>query len=168
MPYVIVCHFMSYYDTWHMTCPQQNIALWVSKGPSQCPGLIFLAIFVTNFLFIFVLQISFNFCNWKIFEENFFQFLLWKLFQFLAWKFFSIFAMKISFNFWLNIFFHFSGKTTFNFAGITISKIFVGENFLQFLGKITSAFFYDYKEIFYLEETGDLLSKYKFNATIKW
>ena len=26
---------MSYYDMWHMTYAQQNMALWVSKDPSQ-------------------------------------------------------------------------------------------------------------------------------------
>ena len=35
MPYVIICHFMTYYDIWHMTYAQQNMALWVSKEPSR-------------------------------------------------------------------------------------------------------------------------------------
>ena len=34
MPYVMIFHKMTYYDIWHMTFAQQNMALWVSKEPS--------------------------------------------------------------------------------------------------------------------------------------
>ena len=37
---------MSYYDTWHMTYGQQNMALWVSKDPSQSVEWIFKLSFI--------------------------------------------------------------------------------------------------------------------------
>ena len=37
---------MSYYDIWHMTYAQQNMALWVSKDPSQSVEWIYKLIFI--------------------------------------------------------------------------------------------------------------------------